>query len=282
MYKRSFRICQLNIEFTTPFELAHTDNRDAFETGADSADIEVLCETRNEICTDAYELLGKTADAKVFDCGDKIARCFCAGTVDAAVSKFNPNGASKVEVSVLDKMWSTVMDERYMWSTIALPQIIASHNGLVLHASYIEVGGRALLFSAPSGTGKSTQAALWEKYRGAEIINGDKTAVRVADGKVTAHGLPFAGTSGICKNRSLPLGAVVLLKQAPENTVRKLGGAEAIAAIMQNVYLDLISTDEHRQAMNTVLDIAQNVPVYELGCTPDERAVQTLENELNL
>ena len=101
------------------------------------------------------------------------------------------------------------------------------HGRLVLHSSSILVNGKVILFAAPSGTGKSTQAALWEKYRCAEVLNGDKNCVSFDEnsGTAIAHGLPFCGTSGglptIFPVRS---SAIVLLKQAPENKIRRLRG----------------------------------------------------------
>ncbi len=70
----------------------------------------------------------------------------------------------------------------------------------------------AVLFTAPSGTGKSTQAELWRKHRGASIINGDCTLIAEDDGVFTAFGFPFSGTSGIFENRKAPIAAVVYLR----------------------------------------------------------------------
>ena len=83
-----------------------------------------------------------------------------------------------------------------------IEQVLNSYNTFLLHSSFIKWKDKAILFTAPSGTGKSTQADLWEKYENAEIINGDRSGIRKMDGKWTAYGLPIAGSSGIYKNIS--------------------------------------------------------------------------------
>ena len=170
-------------------------------------------------------------------------------------------------------------DNRFMWSSLSLAQLLLGKNAFFIHSSFISVDGKAILFSAACGVGKSTQAALWEKHRSAEIINGDKAGVLVENG-VYACGVPFCGTSGICKNKTLPLGAIVLLSQAPENSIKRLSGIEALQGVMKNIYLDLIAPNEQKTVVDLLIELLKTVPVYALSCTADENAVITLEKEL--
>jgi hypothetical protein len=173
-----------------------------------------------------------------------------------------------------------MMDSRYMWLTIALSQLMLNQNVLFFHSSFIDYKGKGILFSAPCGTGKSTQAFLWEKHRNARIINGDKAGVSLKDGVVYANGVPFCGTSNICKNVTVPLNAIVLLEQAKENQIIRLKGAHALQMLMKNIYLDMIAPDEQRKCVDLLIDIMAEVPVYLLKCTPDEQAVESLEKVL--
>lgn len=172
--------------------------------------------------------------------------------------------------------WDWATREKYLWTGIALNYLLLHHRGMIFHASYIGYRGQAILFVAPSGTGKSTQAQLWKQHRGAAIHNGDKAGVSL--GKVPmAHGVPFSGSSGICENVSLPLKAVVVLSQAKENVVTPMKPSMAISALCPNLFVDRAITEEWRLAMNLLLDLIQTVPVYSLACTPDEGAVEALE-----
>ena len=182
--------------------------------------------------------------------------------------------------TVMGNAWSWATDARYFWHTQALPQLLLPFSCVLLHASVIEYAGGAVLFSAPSGTGKSTQAALWARHRGAHIRNGDKAGVRVLPDGVRAYGVPFAGTSGICERFSLPLRAVVLLRQSPVNTVTRLYGVRAATALLPNVFLSTAVPEEHQRLLELAFALAAAVPVLSLGCTPDVRAVETLEAAL--
>ena len=153
-----------------------------------------------------------------------------------------------------------------------------------LHSSLVRRSfGDAILFTALSGTGKSTQAGLWEQYAGADTLNGDRSMIRRVEGRWTAFGSPFAGTSGIYRSESAPIRALVVLRQAPENTIRRLNRAEAFRAIYSESVLPRWHTDAHQRVISLVTEIVSEVPVYLLACTPDERAVtllkQTLEGE---
>lgn len=165
-------------------------------------------------------------------------------------------------------------------NSIAAEHLIAENGGFVFHSSFIEVEGKAILFTAPSGTGKSTQAALWEQYRSTEVINGDRSAVRVTDGGVVACGIPFAGSSNICKNKTLPLAAIVYLKQAPENHIRRLRGVESFCRIWEGCSVNTWDKADVAAVSDTVQQVISTVPVFELACTPDERAIIALEEAL--
>lgn len=165
-------------------------------------------------------------------------------------------------------------------NSIAAEHLLASRHGVILHASYIDWQGQGILFSAPSGTGKSTQAELWRVHRGAEIINGDRTAVVAEGAAVQACGIPYAGSSQICKDRTLPLCAIVCLKQAQHTTVRRLSGAEAFRRIWEECSINTWDTADMRDASETVARVLAAVPIFELACTPDISAVEALEGVL--
>lgn len=182
---------------------------------------------------------------------------------------------------VTDDAWAWATDARYFWYTQALPQLLLPFSCVLLHAAVIEYAGGAVLFSAPSGTGKSTQAALWAQHRGAHIRNGDKAGVRLLPDGVRAYGVPFAGTSGICERFSLPLRAVVLLRQGPDNTVTRLRGVRAATALLPNVFLSTAVPEEHQRLLELAFALVAAVPVFTLTCTPDVRAVEALEAALD-
>lgn len=158
--------------------------------------------------------------------------------------------------------------------------LVTQQNGLLLHAACIRCNDQAILFTAPSGTGKSTQAALWEQYRGAEVINGDRIVVRCTEEGVLAMGIPFSGSSGICKNGTIPVRAIVYLSQGKDNQVEKLRGVRAFRRIWEGCSFHTWNQEDTAKAAQTAADLVNQVPVYHFSCTPDENAVLTLEAEL--
>ena len=153
---------------------------------------------------------------------------------------------------------------------------------VILHASFIRWNGQGVIFSAPSGTGKSTQAELWEQHAAAEILNGDRAALRKLDGVWHAYGLPYAGTSGIYRNESAPLRAVVALRQASENNIRKLTASEAFRYLYPETMIHRWDPEFEAKASALLLDVLGDVPVYLLSCRPDREAVELLKNEIEM
>ena len=151
---------------------------------------------------------------------------------------------------------------------------ILFHQGIVLHASAIDWKGKGIAFSAPSGTGKSTQASLWEKHMGARVVNDDCPAIKLVDGLPYAFGTPWSGSSDKFLNSSVPLSAFVMLEQAPENTIRKLEGHEAVARLMPRCFLPYHDSALMDLAIKNLKDIITGAPVYLLRCRPDREAVE--------
>lgn len=170
---------------------------------------------------------------------------------------------------------------RMLFRGMGLEFLMALNRRVILHSSYIAWKGKGIVFSAPSGTGKSTQAELWRRHRpGTEIINGDRSILTCERGIPEVYGLPLCGSSGIAVNKSFPLGAVVVLRQAKTNTVRRLGVREAVSLIYSECGLSLWDRDAAANVLDVVSEIAESVPVYCLSCLPHSSAVDAMERAL--
>ena len=141
-------------------------------------------------------------------------------------------------------------------------------------------GCRAILFSAPSGTGKSTQASLWAQYAGAEIINGDRALLQKVQDCWMARGWPVCGTSGICQNADARLSAIVLLRQAKKNAVRSLSRGEAFLRLYGQVTVNRWDQAESARVLDAVEALLRRVPAFLLDCTISEEAVDCLYEAL--
>ena len=146
-----------------------------------------------------------------------------------------------------------------------------------LHSSLISSNNRGLMFLGPSGIGKTTQAELWNKYRDALIINGDIVFVQETEDAFLGWGTPWHGSSPYCENTSVPVHAMIVLKQAPENSIRELTGFEKVSEVSNSVFYPRWLENGMELCLETLDHLLSKIPVYELSCRPDEDAVRLVE-----
>jgi hypothetical protein len=191
-------------------------------------------------------------------------------------------GTGEVDISVLPEYLSSFSGSSGIFNRISMETLLLQHRGLLLHASLIEYGGKAIAFTGPSGVGKSTQADLWKAHYAAQVINGDRAALRMETDGWFAYGSPYAGTSGIYKNERAPLAAIILLEQANENQLQPLTEAEAFRMIYPEVTMHRWDRTFVERATDLYLQLLQQVPVYRLACLPTESAAQLVKKGLGL
>ena len=165
-------------------------------------------------------------------------------------------------------------------SLLALERRFVKRDQMILHCAYVEYQGEAILFSAPSETGKTTQANLWEKYRGGRTVNGDRSLLGKIGGRWTAQGWPVCGTSEVCNNESIPVRAVVMLSQEPENRAERLTPGHAFPLLYSQITVNKWNIQDHLHTIDLIEEFLGSVPVLHLGCTISEEAVLCLENAL--
>ena len=170
----------------------------------------------------------------------------------------------------------TENDTIYLESGFAFRAGLLDHHGIVLHSSAVELDGKAYLFSAPCGTGKSTHTRLWRHTFGesVKVFNDDKPALRLIDGVWYAYGTPWCGKDGININMKVTVAGICFLKQSLENKIRRLNQAEAIQKILWQTAHRFKNIERMDMMLNIISGLVCRLPVYELECLPDEDAVR--------
>lgn len=278
--RKYYSFCETRICIKAPLFCHENNEWKRFETEESNPDITVILERCKNLPEPVGKHFGKSGDALVYADGSKIYRHAKMGTENGAVTLFDYANPSESRTFIGENNYHIMADSRLMWNSVSMQLIMLAHKVLFFHSSFIAHKGRGILFSAPCGTGKSTQAALWEKHRDSEIINGDKAGVVLKNGRFLSCGIPICGTSGICQSKGFPLGAIVLLGQAKQNTVTRLGGVEALSGLLGNIYLDFLVPEERVMCIDLLEKLIADVPVFRLDCTPDENAVIALEKAL--
>lgn len=153
---------------------------------------------------------------------------------------------------------------------------ILHHKGFVIHSSAIKYENKGILFTAPSGTGKSTQANLWGGAMKSIILNDDRPAVRIIDNIPYVFGTPFSGSSNLYVNDASEISAIVVVEQSKFNHIKKLSLPEALTRVLPRVFLPYYDGDMMSIAVNNLGQVLQSIPVYLLQCKPDKEAVELL------
>lgn len=152
---------------------------------------------------------------------------------------------------------------------------LVSRDVLTFHSSAVAVDGSAYLFSATSGTGKSTHARLWREQFGdrAVTINDDRPFLGIGEEEVTVYGSPWAGKHRLHTNMQAPLQGIAVLNRGETNTIRRLPKEEAWSKLIQQTY-----RPDNPAGTLAVMELLERlyamVPVWELTCNMDPDAVR--------
>lgn len=148
-------------------------------------------------------------------------------------------------------------------------------DGLMLHSSAVVVDGKAYLFTADSGTGKSTHTGLWLERFGerAYILNDDKPALRLEEDGWYAYGTPWSGKNDISVDARVPVAGIAVLERSAENSIEPFGGVPAIHEILKQV--NRPRDTKSRELLLELMDkLITQVPVWKLRCNMEPEAAE--------
>ena len=157
----------------------------------------------------------------------------------------------------------------------AFAEYLFDFDTILLHGSTVAVDGRAYLFAAKSGTGKSTHTRLWRETFGdrAVMINDDKPFLRLTEQGVIAFGSPWSGKHGLDTNTSAPLAGVCILERGTENVIRPMPPEVALPRLQKEAYAPM-EEEKYPQFQTLVEKLSRQVPLWHMTCTKDPQAAQ--------
>lgn len=151
---------------------------------------------------------------------------------------------------------------------------------IAIHSSSVVSQGKAILFSARSGVGKSTHAELWKQYEGTEEFNGDINLVGFENGRPYVYGIPWCGTSDVFHDGCYELTGVALLEQASENTITELDECDKVLMLLHR-YISLMWDEKQLDiCLEMAEKLSETVPVFKMGCTISREAVEMVKQRL--
>lgn len=205
---------------------------------------------------------------------------------------YNGNKPADLQLNVTDEQINELLSrmsenstpasaENFAYSN-AFNKLIIKHKAMLIHSSAIVYNGKAVLFSAPSQTGKSTHTKLWKNAFGDDVtyINDDKPVVKLTSNGCIVYGTPFDGGSGIANNISAPLKSIVFIEQAQENSISKL---KSTTEILQRLYFSTVHCVDKSTAeamLGNFEFLIANAEFYLLKCNTDISSAHLARKEL--
>ncbi len=166
----------------------------------------------------------------------------------------------------------------YMFLGAEYYNALVHFNGMMLHSSCVVHAGKAYLFSAASGTGKSTHTQLWlKRFPGSYILNDDKPAIRITEEGVFAYGTPFSGKTDLNVNTRVPIGGICVIERGKTNHIERIATEDALFNIL-NQTVRPYDEDRMNKMLNTLDKVIESVPVYRLSCNMDLEAAEVAYN----
>ena len=162
-----------------------------------------------------------------------------------------------------------------------IAEAMRAYDTFLFHGSAVAVDGMAYLFTAKSGTGKSTHTRLWREMLGtrAIMVNDDKPLIRITGDGATIYGTPWQGKENIGNNISVPLKAVCLLERAERNHIRAITKGEAYPMLLQQAYRPM-NDEAMRKTLRLLDGLCERVQLYRLGCNMDIEAAEIAYNAM--
>ena len=222
--------------------------------------------------TNKYEFAGKIVEVNSLN---EAVHKYCAAYLSDAPADFSVTTTQEdIEYernrSEIDGYADGYLEELAVYRKIS--EKMPFYDTILFHGSVVAVDGAAYMFTAASGTGKSTHAALWREYFGdrAVMVNDDKPLLHIGD-VVTAYGTPYDGKHRLSNKIAVPLKAICILTRADTNSIVPVTKSEAYPMLIQQAYRpnDVFAL---QKTLTLVDKLAGSVRLYRLGCNMDIEA----------
>lgn len=274
-------IADLTLELQTPRPLAVTEAFLPFLTENKAPDVTVVLRETERLPETPGESAFRENCVSSWWIPGGVVRSFCepGEEMPYAVARLD-TARSRVEIDYLPESAACFALSKNCFHYLGFEGLLMAFDRLIFHACLVASPDGGLLFSGNSGIGKSTQGELWRQFGGGRVINGDRPILRREIGRLLASGSPYAGSSDYFVNETVPVKAIFFLEQGAENSLCRLGLAEAF----RRLYAQTVVNAWNEAFVTKVCDfweaVLGEVPVYRLVCTPEAGAVDAVRSLL--
>ena len=233
----------------------------------------------SEVPEIAGELLLFGSQLDIYRCsGDYMLRfpsnhhlALCMLSFDGKEAVFYYDGSTQQEA----------VDELFYGFRAAFFYLAALHGKYALHSASNYYQEKAWLYSASSGTGKTTHVKLWEKLYAVPVLNGDLNLLGMEKDEVFVYGIPWCGTSGVYTTKKYPLGGIILLKRGTENRVCKLPQDERQLYTAQRMISPAWTEKQVDDSLLFAEKFSNRIPIRQLYCTQEPSAAAVMKEYID-
>lgn len=233
----------------------------------------------SEVPEIAGELLLFGSQLDIYRCsGDYMLRfpsnhhlALCMLSFDGKEAVFYYDGSTQQEA----------VDELFYGFRAAFFYLAALHGKYALHSASNYYQEKAWLYSASSGTGKTTHVKLWEKLYAVPVLNGDLNLLGMEKDEVFVYGIPWCGTSGVYTTKKYPLGGIILLKRGTENRVCKLPQDERQLYTAQRMISPAWTEKQVDDSLLFAEKLSDRIPIRQLYCTQEPSAAAVMKEYID-
>ena len=221
-------------------------------------------------------------DILVYQKGTCEARKLAVGTMEAAYAIYKETNEKEIEVYFLEALKQELVIDTIFVSCLALERHFAKKGAHILHCCFLHYHGQAILFSGPSGIGKSTHANLWcQHIDDTHVVNGDRCLIYPnEEGQYIASAWPVCGSSNICLTETYPLKAIVFMGQAPHNEVVNVRPMQLFKQLSSQITINWWNKRQVSQTLDDLQRMLGKVGMCNYACNLTEEAPRKLYNEL--
>ena len=159
---------------------------------------------------------------------------------------------------------------------------LIDYGTILFHSTVVAVDGKAYMFAAPSGTGKSTHTSLWRELFGerAVMVNDDKPLITVCGDRITVHGTPWNGKANLGSNMSAQIAGICFISRGEKNSIERMEKSKILPLLMSQTYRPESKLGTAKM-MSTLTGISSNIPIWRLYCNMDVEAAQIAYNAMS-
>ena len=211
---------------------------------------------------------------------DDAEYCITTAPADIAYERKRSVRADELEGVAVREYANPYLETLAVYRKLA--QLLVQDDILLMHGAVVAVDGQAYLFTAKSGTGKTTHTRLWMQQFGdrAVMVNGDKPLLHVTNTGVTVYGTPWDGKEHLSTNTFCPLKALCILTRSETNHIERISKKEALPMLCQQIYRP--EDPATLAKMLALVDrLGSSVSLYRLGCNMEPEAAQVAYHGMN-